>query len=102
MPLRATDSTSGGRMALSASLRPTREWPLLILALALVCAVCIPLYQYGVAGAEESTTGVKWTGQRIARLLLGPEQIACYCCVAWAGFILLSRFLEVRRQQRAF
>jgi MotA/TolQ/ExbB proton channel family len=91
-------------MALPASLRPTREWPLLILALALVCAVCIPLYQYSLAGAaqEETTTGVKWTNERVAKLLLGPEQIACYCCVAWAGFILLSRYLEVRRQQRAF
>ena len=91
-------------MALPASLRPTREWPLLILALALVCAVCIPLYQYSLASApkEETTTGVKWTNERIAKLLLGPEQIACYCCVAWACFILLSRYLEVRRQQRAF
>jgi biopolymer transport protein ExbB/TolQ len=34
-------------------------------------------------------------------LLLGPEQIACYCCFTWAGFILLSRYLEVRRQRRA-
>ena len=91
-------------MALPASLRPTREWPLLILALALVCAVCIPLYQYSLARTpqDETTTGVKWTNERIAKLLLGPEQIACYCCVAWAGFILLSRYLEVRRQQRAF
>lgn len=90
-------------MALPASLRPTREWPLLILALALVCAICIPLYQYSVARApDDEATGVKWTNERIAKLLLGPEQIACYCCVAWAGFILLSRYLEVRRQQRAF
>src|SRR4051812_34166838 len=91
-------------MAFSASLRPTREWPLFILALALVCAICIPLYQYSRAHTEteESTTGVKWTNERIAKLLLGPEQIACYCCVAWAGFILLSRYLEIRRQQRAF
>ena len=91
-------------MALPASLRPTREWPLLVLALALVGAVCIPLYQYGLAGVpkEETTTGVKWTNERVAKLLLGPEQIACYCCVAWACFILLSRYLEVRRQQRAF
>jgi hypothetical protein len=90
-------------MALPASLRPTREWPLLVLALALVCAVCIPLYQYSVAREpDDEATGVKWTNERIAKLLLGPEQIACYCCVAWAAFILLSRYLEVRRQQRAF
>ena len=33
-------------MALTPSQRPTREWPLLVLALALVCAVCIPLWQW--------------------------------------------------------
>ena len=44
----------------------------------------------------------RWTPDRIARLLLGPEQIACYFCSTWAGFILLSRYLEVRRQRRAF
>src|SRR4030095_7205756 len=39
---------------------------------------------------------------RLSRLLLGPEQIACYCCGTWAGLILLRRELEVRRQRRAF
>src|SRR5437867_2388628 len=32
-------------MSLSPSLRPTREGPLLMLALALVLTVCMPLYQ---------------------------------------------------------
>ncbi len=109
-------------MATNSSQRPTREWPLLILALALVCAVCIPLRQWvtststadphlalhaavGPASkgawrpAEEPS---RWTGDRISRLLLGPEQIACYCCFAWAAFILVGRYNELRRQRRAF
>lgn len=92
-------------MAFPTSLRPTREWPLLILALALVCAICIPLYQSHLAqlDAEEAAAGsVRWTSDRLARLFLGPEQIASYCAFTWAAFILLGRYLEVRRQQRAF
>src|ERR1700730_5874595 len=85
----------------SASLRPTREWPLLLLALALVCSICIPLWQW-TAVVEEESSIAKWTGERLGRLFLGPEQIACYACFVWAGFILLGRYLEVRRQQRAF
>lgn len=88
-------------MAFPASLRPTREWPLLILALALVCAVCIPLWQYTQTGQDDAGK-VQWTAERVARLLLGPEQIACYCAFTWACFILGSRYLEVRRQKRAF
>lgn len=90
-------------MAFPTSLRPTREWPLLILALALVCAICIPLYQSNLAGrGEDESATIRWTNDRLARLFLGPEQIACYAAVTWAAFILLSRYLEVRRQQRAF
>jgi hypothetical protein len=89
-------------MAFPASIRPTREWPLLILALALVCAICIPLWQLHLAGDEDAAAGARWTPERISRLLLGPEQIACYCACTWAGLILLGRYLEVRRQQRAF
>ena len=44
----------------------------------------------------------KWTPQRFGQLLLGPEQIASYCCFVWAGFILVQRYLDVRRQRRAF
>src|SRR5919204_6640837 len=115
-------------MPLTPTQRPTREWPLLILALALVCAICIPLWQWS-SGRQPAppptylppaTLGAavgpaanllepvsapgwsKWTWQRVRSLLLGPEQIACYCCFTWAGFILLGRYLEVRRQRRAF
>jgi biopolymer transport protein ExbB/TolQ len=88
-------------MAFTPSQRPTREWPLLVLAVALVCAVCVPLWQWS-AGYRAGDEPSKWTGERFSRLLLGPEQIACYCCCTWAGFILLGRYLEVRRQRRAF
>jgi hypothetical protein len=88
-------------MAHSTSQRPTREWPLLVLAIALVCVICIPLWQ---SAPGQLVTGgwAKWTPERLSRLLLGPEQIACYCAFTWAAFILLSRYLEVRRQRRAF
>jgi biopolymer transport protein ExbB/TolQ len=83
-------------MAITATQRPTREWPLLVLVLALVGAVCIPLRQWALAQPFGSTT------ERLGRLFLGYEQIICYCCSAWAGFILASRYLELRRQRRVF
>lgn len=89
------------RMSAPDALRPTREWPLLILAVALVCAVCLPLWQYSY-DPEEGAGGARWTRQRLARLLLGPEQIICYAALTWACFILAGRYLEVRRQRRAF
>ena len=89
-------------MPITQTQRPTREWPLLMLALALVCAICIPLWQWSSAGATGGEQWARWTPERLGRLFLGPEQIACYCAVTWAGFILLSRYLEVRRQRRAF
>jgi biopolymer transport protein ExbB/TolQ len=89
-------------MALNPSHRPTREWPLLVLALALVCAICIPLWQASSARGGAGNDWSKWTPERVSRLLLGPEQIASYCCFTWAAFILLGRYLEVRRQRRAF
>src|SRR5438105_12276651 len=90
-------------MALTPTQRPTREWPLLVLALAVVCAVCIPLWQWSSGGAEAGgDQWSRWTPDRLGRLLLGPEQIACYCCFTWAAFILLGRYLEVRRQRGAF
>src|SRR5690242_15029283 len=91
-------------MAFTPSQRPTREWHLLVLALALVCAICIPLWQWQQASVQH-TSGQdfsKWTAERIGRLLIGPEQIACYCAFTWAAFILMSRYLEVRRQRQAF
>jgi biopolymer transport protein ExbB/TolQ len=109
-------------MATNSSQRPTREWPLLILALAMVCAICIPLRQwttsattddprlavYAAVGPASKGTWKqpdepsRWTADRISRLLLGPEQIACYCAVTWAVFILFGRYKELHRQRRAF
>jgi hypothetical protein len=89
-------------MAFSPSQRPTREWPLLVLAVALVCAICVPLWQWSAGSSAGGDGPSKWTGERVSRLILGPEQIASYCCFTWAGFILLGRYLEVRRQRRAF
>jgi MotA/TolQ/ExbB proton channel family len=89
-------------MAVTVSHRPTREWPLLVLALALVCAICIPLWQWSSGGQTGGEQWSRWTPERLGRLLLGPEQIACYCCFTWAGFILLGRYRELRRQRRAF
>jgi hypothetical protein len=91
-----------GIMALTSTQRPTREWPLLLLALALVCAICIPLWQWSAGHDTGASQWANWTSERVSRLLLGPEQIACYCAFTWAGFILLGRYLEVRRQRRAF
>jgi biopolymer transport protein ExbB/TolQ len=73
------------------------EWSLLVLALAAVGAICIPLWQWTAADQNE----VVLTAERVARMLLGPEQIACYACFAWAVLILLTRYADVRRQQRA-
>jgi biopolymer transport protein ExbB/TolQ len=87
-------------MAITPTQRRTHEWLLLILALALVAAICVPLWQWS-GRTEESFLG-NLTPERLGRLLLGPEQIACYCCFVWASFILLNRYLEVRRQRRAF
>ncbi len=88
-------------MAITPTGRPTREWPLLILAVAVVTAVCIPLWQW-TAGRDAASPWGNWTPERVARLLLGPEQILCYCAFSWAGLILFSRYAEVRRQRRAF
>jgi biopolymer transport protein ExbB/TolQ len=87
-------------MALTPSQRSTREWPLLVMTIALVGVVCFPLWQ--IFGGNDASVWAGWTPERWARLLLGPEQIACYCCFLWALFIFASRFLETRRQRRAF
>jgi len=89
-------------MAFSVSFRPTREWPLLILSLALVLAICLPLWQYHRSSLEDQESTARWTTDRLARLFLGPEQIACYAAFTWGALILLGRYLEVRRQKRAF
>ncbi len=87
-------------MPLTPSERPTREWPLLILTLAIVGLICIPLWQnYGV---EDVPSFASWTPERWAKLLLGPEQIACYVCFVWSLFIFASRSMEFLRQHKAF
>jgi biopolymer transport protein ExbB/TolQ len=87
-------------MPLTPSQRPTREWPLLIMTLGIVGFICFPLWQ-SVSG-DHTTSMANWTRERWAQLLLGPEQIACYCCFMWACFIFASRYLENFRQRRAF
>src|SRR5262249_56723903 len=87
-------------MALTPSHRPTREWPLLILTLGLVGLICFPLW--GMLVSDDASGWAEWTAERWGRLLLGPEQIACYCCFVWACFILDRRYLELRRHPPGF
>jgi biopolymer transport protein ExbB/TolQ len=90
-------------MSSSPSQRTTpREWPLLVLALALVCAICVPLWQWSAGQRPEGEGWSKWTPERVGRLLFGPEQVLCYFAFTWAFLILASRWWEVRRQRRAF
>jgi biopolymer transport protein ExbB/TolQ len=78
------------------SQRTIREWPLFLLSGALVAAICIPLRQFLMSFPAQSAE------ERLGRMLLGWEQMACYGCFLWGGLILLGRYLEVRRQYRAF
>ena len=87
-------------MPLTPSQRPTREWPLLLLTLILVAMVVYPLWQ-AFAGAS-AETWLTWPPERWAKLLLGPEQIACYCCFVWGLLIFLGRYWEAHRQRGAF
>jgi hypothetical protein len=64
--------------------------------LALVAVICIPLRQWALAQPDGTLA------ERLGRLFLGYEQIACYGCFGWAGTILLGRYLELQRQRRAF
>jgi biopolymer transport protein ExbB/TolQ len=91
------ESTRG----ITPSQRQTREWPLFVFALAAVCAVCYPLWQWSLTPVP---TQLGWLValHHASQRLLSPEQVACYFCFVWALFILLSRYLEVRRQRRAF
>lgn len=89
-------------MAVTPSHRPTPELPLLILSLAVVGLLCLPLWQGLMPVDAGPEMWSRWDAERWGRLLFGPEQIACYCAFTWAGLILLSRYLEVRRQRRAF
>lgn len=89
-------------MAITRSYREIREWPLLVLALALIGFICLPLWQWTAGWSGGDSQLHRWDSQRLSQLLLGPFQIVSYLCFTWAGFILLGRYLEVRRQRRAF
>jgi biopolymer transport protein ExbB/TolQ len=85
---------------LTPSQRPTREWPLLIFTVALVGIICFPLWQR-YAGIDPVSVA-QWTPERWAKLLLGPEQMACYVFFIWSVLIFLGRYSETRRQRRGF
>ncbi|MBI2806842.1 MAG: MotA/TolQ/ExbB proton channel family protein [Planctomycetes bacterium] len=87
-------------MPLTPSQRSTREWPLLVLAVLLIGVIVFPLWQN--YAQEQTDTWLTWPPERWAKLLLGPEQIACYVCFVWSAFIFLGRFFETRRQRHAF
>src|SRR3954468_13738000 len=89
-------------MALTTSHRSPREWFWLVCAFLLVGVVCLPLWQLAGRPGFDQEFVAKWTPERVNRLLLGPEQILCYACMAWAGFIILNRNHEVLRQRRSF
>ncbi|MDB5310575.1 MAG: hypothetical protein JWO38_4777 [Gemmataceae bacterium] len=88
-------------MSIPASHRPAREWLLLVLALLIVGGTTIPLWQMS-GGESRADLLAKWTPDRLAKLFLGPEQVACYVCAVWALLILQSRYREVWRQRQAF
>ena len=88
-------------MSIPTSHRPAREWLLLVLSLLIVGGVTVPLWQMG-GGESRAELAAKWTPERLAKLFLGPEQVACYVCTVWAALILQSRYREVWRQRQAF
>jgi len=89
-------------MSITPSQRSSREIVLLVIALTLVVAACMPVWYWVHTTKAQIDPEGKWTPNRIGRLLIGPEQILCYCCFTWAALILLRRELEVRRQRTAF
>lgn len=89
-------------MSVRQSLRPAREFFLLIIAAVIVGGAITPLWQsYGISESR-ADFAAKWTPDRIANLLIGPEQTACYFCFVWAGLVLITRYREVLRQRSAF
>ena len=89
-------------MSIPTSHRPAREWLLLILALLIVGGIAIPAWQTVGTGETRADFIAKWGPERLGKLFLGPEQIACYVCAVWALLILQSRYREVWRQRQAF
>jgi len=84
------------------SSRPTREWLLLGIALVAVGAVVLRSGSSPATASPGPPSSPAGRPKRLGKLLLGPEQIACYACFTWASLILLSRYREVRRQRGAF
>ena len=89
-------------MSVPTAHRPAREWLMLVFALLIVGGVVAPLWKLTGTADQQAEFAAKWTPERLSRLLLGPEQAACYVCFAWAGLILFNRWREVRRQHGAF
>lgn len=89
-------------MSIPASHRPAREWLMLVLALAIVFGITVPLWQLSGTAENREDFLARWNQARLAKLFLGPEQIACYICFVWAALILQSRYREVVRQRQAF
>lgn len=89
-------------MTIPTSQRSSREWLLLVIALALVAVVVLPLWQLTTTAESRAALLSKWTPERIGKLLIGPEQTLCYLCGVWAALILARRYSEVRRQRAAF
>jgi biopolymer transport protein ExbB/TolQ len=87
-------------MTLTPSQKPTREWLLLILTLGLVGVICLPLWRS--LAPSSFASWASWDAERWGRLLLGPEQMACYVTFVWGALILASRYFETRRQRHAF
>jgi hypothetical protein len=89
-------------MSVPTSRRSSREWLLLVAAVVVVGVVLVPLWQITGTAEARAQFLARWTPERFAKLLIGPEQAACYVCFVWAGLILMERFGEVRRQRQAF
>jgi biopolymer transport protein ExbB/TolQ len=89
-------------MSVRSTHRPAREWLLLVVAALFVAGAVGPLWQMYGAGETREQFAAKWGPERLAKLLLGPEQAACYFCFVWAGLVLVARYKEVRRQRAAF
>lgn len=89
-------------MSVPRSARPPREWLLLLIALVVVGLVVVPSWLLTHSADELVKVRNKWDTPRVAQLLLGFPQVACYLCCAWAGLILIRRYMEVQRQRGAF
>ncbi len=89
-------------MSIRSSQRSSREILLLLVSLGVVAGLSYGLYRWSGMSEPTLDPNHKWDRERIGRLLIGPEQITCYCFFTWACLILVRRELEVRRQRTAF